>query len=141
MNIKIAENQAEFFGCMLVRAAVFVKEQQVDIDLELDQDDLTCRHFCLMNEDKQVIGTCRVLAHDDVAHIGRVAILKEYRKQGLGARMLRHVEEECRQIGFTKMELGAQLHALPFYEKLGFIPYGEVFMDASIPHKMMEKVL
>lgn len=140
MNIKIAENQSDFFSCMLIRASVFVIEQNVDISLELDEEDKTCTHFLLLNEGNAV-GTCRVLNHGDVAHLGRVAILKEARNQGFGATMLAHVEQSCRKLGVKKIELGAQLQALAFYEKQGYHAYGDVFLDANIEHRMMVKEL
>lgn len=140
MNLKIAENQSDFFSCMLIRSKVFMIEQNVDISLELDEDDKTCTHYCLY-DDGTAIGTCRILNHGDTAHLGRVAILKEYRQKGCGAFMISEVEKSCRKLGYKRVELGAQLHALPFYEKQGYHAYGDIFMDADIEHRMMVKEL
>lgn len=140
MNLKIAENQSDFFSCMLIRSRVFMIEQNVDISLELDEDDKTCTHYCLY-DDVTAIGTCRILNHGDTAHLGRVAILKEYRQKGCGAFMISEVEKSCRKLGYKRVELGAQLHALPFYEKQGYHAYGDIFMDADIEHRMMVKEL
>lgn len=141
MNLKIAENQSDFFSCMLIRSRVFMIEQNVDISLELDEDDKTCTHYCLYDDNETAIGTCRILDHGDTAHLGRVAILKEYRQKGCGAFMISEVEKSCKMLGYKKVELGAQLHALPFYEKQGYHAYGEIFMDADIEHRMMVKEL
>lgn len=141
MNLKIAENQSDFFSCMLIRSRVFMIEQNVDISLELDEDDKTCTHYCLYDDNGTAIGTCRILDNGDTAHLGRVAILKEYRQKGCGAFMISEVEKSCKMLGYKKVELGAQLHALPFYEKQGYHAYGEIFMDADIEHRMMVKEL
>lgn len=141
MNLKIAENQSDFFSCMLIRSRVFMIEQNVDISLELDEEDKTCTHYCLFDDNGTAVGTCRILDHGDIAHLGRVAILKEYRHHGYGAFMIHEVEKSCKKLGFTKIELGAQLQALPFYEKQGYHAYGEIFMDADIQHRMMVKEL
>lgn len=141
MNLKIAENQSDFFSCMLIRSRVFMIEQNVDISLELDEDDKTCTHYCLYDDNGTAIGTCRILDHGDTAHLGRVAILKKYRQKGCGAFMISEVEKSCKMLGYKKVELGAQLHALPFYEKQGYHAYGEIFMDADIEHRMMVKEL
>lgn len=141
MNLKIAENQSDFFSCMLIRSRVFMIEQNVDISLELDEEDKTCTHYCLFDDNNIAVGTCRILNHGDIAHLGRVAILKEYRKLGYGAFMIHEVEKSCKKLGYKKIELGAQLHALPFYKKQGYHAYGDIFMDADIEHRMMVKEL
>lgn len=141
MNLKIAENQSDFFSCMLIRSRVFMIEQNVDISLELDEEDKTCTHYCLYDDEGNAVGTCRVLKHGDIAHLGRVAVLKDVRGHGYGAYMLREVEKHCRKLGYKKIELGAQLHALPFYEKQGYHAYGNIFLDADIQHRMMVKEL
>lgn len=138
MKLHIAKTQSEFFGLMNVRNHVFVIEQHVDPAEELDNYDAKAIHF-VATEDGKVIGTCRVVMLADVAKLGRVAVLKEYRGKGIASALIRFVEQNQPNLGFTKMILGAQLTAIPFYEKNGFTLYGDVFLDANIKHKMMEK--
>lgn len=141
MKLKYVDSQKDLVDCLRVRIEVFVKEQEIDIDLELDQEDATCRHYALINDDEKVIGTCRLLHEGEVVHIGRVAVLKNERKNGAGRFMIGEVEKVCKQLGYQKIVLGAQCSAIEFYEKCGFHTYGDLYLDADIDHKMMEKYL
>ncbi len=120
-----------------IREAVFINEQHVPRELEFDGLDDTAVHV-LAHVNEQPAGTGRVL---DDGHIGRIAILKAFRGQGLGARVVLALIDEAARGGCQRVYLGAQLQAVEFYQKLGFTPYGEEFMDAGIPHIHMEKLL
>ena len=74
-------------------------------------------------------------------HIGRVAVLKEYRGQGLGKELLKCLEEKLKQTEIKKLYLGAQTHAQSFYEQLGYTRHGDIFLDEGSPHVHMEKTL
>lgn len=139
MKLKHAESQADFFKCMQIRGTVFVNEQAVDIDIEIDDEDYTCDHYLLIDNEEKAIGTCRIINEGKVAHLGRVALLKEARGKGYGEFLLAEAEKICQSFGFEKIVLGAQVRALGFYEKSGFVPYGDIFLDADIDHRMMEK--
>ena len=72
---------------------------------------------------------------------GRVAVQKAYRGQGIGALLMRFVENVAKERGMTHLELGAQCYALPFYEKLGYVAEGEIYLDCAIEHRHMSKTL
>ncbi|MBB6478381.1 GNAT family N-acetyltransferase [Spirochaeta isovalerica] len=120
-----------------VRHEVFVKGQNVPLELEQDESDSRYSHILALDGDIP-IGTARLTTD---GHIGRVAVLKEYRKLGIGRELIRQIEEIAFELGFDEVELGAQLHAVPFYEKLGYRAFGNIYMDAGIEHRHMKKTL
>ncbi len=140
MEIKKATTQYEFFSLMQIRVKVFMAEQNVDPLIEVDEEDKTCDHYIVKEEDA-IIATCRVIHHDGVWHLGRIAVSKEYRKQQYGSKLIQYIIDLAKQNQVTTLELGAQLHAIPFYESLGFHSVGEMFVEANIEHKMMELVI
>lgn len=140
MKFVKAETQNEFFSLMLIRAIVFMREQQVDPLIELDEEDCFCDQYIVYEQDK-IIATCRVVSLEDSWHIGRVSVLKEYRHHHYGTYMLKEIEALALKAGIKRLELGAQLHAIPFYEKNGYACYGEVYVEADIEHCNMEKYL
>ena len=120
-----------------VRCAVFIVEQDVPIDQEIDNADPFCRHV-LVFENEQPIGTGRLL---DNGHIGRVAVLKQYRHQGIGLAIMQKLEAIAKTIDLEHIYLSAQTSAIGFYEKLGYYSYGEIYMEVDIPHIRMKKPL
>lgn len=120
-----------------VRHEVFVLGQKVPEELEVDGKDGHCSHILALADGKPV-GTARLTPD---GHIGRVAVLKDFRRFGIGKEIMEHMEEIAFETGFDTVELGAQLHAVPFYEKLGYKAYGEVFIEAGIEHRHMKKDL
>ncbi len=122
---------------MKVRNAVFVEEQGVPAELELDDKDELCSHALILN-DGDPIATGRI---ESDGHIGRIAVLKTFRQKGLGRRVVQQLEQTAMDLGLKRVYLGAQLTAIGFYEKLGYRCYGEIFMDAGIEHRHMEKSL
>lgn len=137
MNIKIASTQAEFFSLMRVRALVFMKEQNVDPAIENDLKDPSAIHF-VVYIDNMIVATCRVVLENGY-HIGRLAVLEDNRKLGIGSKLLHYVEKYAMNNNINRLELGAQIHAIPFYEKNGFKCYGKRYKEANIEHSMMEK--
>ncbi|MBN4080539.1 GNAT family N-acetyltransferase [Beggiatoa alba] len=121
-----------------VRRAVFINEQNVPEDLEWDGFDETAQHVIALNQENKAIGTGR-LKKD--GHIGRMALLKEYRLQGIGTAILSALLELAKQQNLKKVYLHAQITALSFYEKQGFVCSSDEFMDAGIPHRSMIKKL
>lgn len=140
MEIKQASTQYEFFSLMQIRCQVFMCEQKVDPMIEMDDKDKTCIHY-IVKDHNMIIATCRVIVHDKLWHLGRIAVLKQYRGQHYGSHMLAYIIEQAKKANVEKLELGAQLQAIPFYESLGFKTYGEIFFDADIEHKEMELIL
>ena len=134
---QVAFTSPDFAKCFEIRLAVFVEEQNVPIEEEHDEHDETALHFLATLDDKP-IGTARVLLKASTAKITRVAVLRTARGHGIGAALMRHIESAVPVHRFT---LGAQLHALPFYERLGYVAEGKVFMEAGIPHRHMAKNL
>ncbi len=125
--------------CFAVRHTVFVGEQNVPVDLERDALDATAIHLLATHGD-QPVGTARIVVKGDTGKIGRVCVLRKQRGTGLGAALIRTALEILRDTpGVTRAALGAQIDALGFYEKLGFTAYGDVFDDAGIEHRMMER--
>lgn len=116
-----------------IRRVVFIVEQRVPQDEEWDGRDDECRHFLALRQG-QALGTARLLPD---GHIGRVAVLDQARGLGIGAALMRAAIASARRQGHARVELAAQTHALAFYEHLGFTAFGEVFLDAGIPHRNM----
>ena len=118
-----------------VRARVFIEEQQVPVELELDELDAGAVHALALDGAKPV-GTGRLLLD---GRIGRMAVLPEYRGRGVGADLLKALAAAAAERGHTQVTLHAQTHAIGFYEKLGFSAYGDEFDDAGIPHRAMRR--
>lgn len=121
-----------------VREIVFVQEQRVPAELERDALDPLCFHVLAVDEDGQVVGTAR-LAPD--RRIGRMAVLARCRGRGIGEAMLQALLDEARDRGWSEVSLHAQLHALPFYARAGFVPFGPDFEEAGIGHRQMRRRL
>ncbi|WP_371225204.1 GNAT family N-acetyltransferase [Roseovarius sp. 2305UL8-3] len=127
--------------CLALRHEVFVEEQGVSLAEEQDGRDDDAHHI-LARVDGQPMGTARILIKGETGKIGRVCVLKAARGTGLGEGLIRACLDHLRQQpGVTRAELGAQTHALAFYEKLGFATYGPIYDDAGMPHRDMEQAL
>lgn len=136
--------RAELFSALPAEAAriretVFVKEQ--GYAEEFDQQDADSLHVVLFVQGSAAATGRLFEEKEGIWHIGRVAVLKEYRKMGLGAGVLSSLETAARASGARKLVLGAQEHAVPFYEKQGYAVCGEKFLDQGEPHYPMEKIL
>ena len=119
-----------------VRYTVFVVGQNVPEELETDELDPHCVHFIARTVNGKPIGTARV---DQEGHIGRVAVLEEHRGLGVGTALMVATMDHMRESGQSVALLNSQASAIPFYEKLGFEPCGDEFMEAGIPHVAMKK--
>ncbi|TAM90851.1 MAG: GNAT family N-acetyltransferase [Candidimonas sp.] len=119
-----------------IRAEVFVREQHVPRELELDARDADSIH-ALAYDGILAIGTGRLLPD---AHIGRMAVRKPYRRRGVGSLLLEALLAEARRRGDGEVVLAAQLHAIPFYRRHGFVAEGAVFLDAGIEHITMRQL-
>lgn len=135
LNSKIYEDAVN------IRYEVFVEEQKVPADVEIDELEDKSHHVVLY-EDEQPMGTARIYHRGDgIYKIQRVAVLKNYRGKGIGVQLMKECELQISKLRGTKITLGAQLQALSFYEKLGYTAEGAEFMDAGIPHREMTKML
>jgi predicted GNAT family N-acyltransferase len=116
-----------------LREKVFIREQFVSADMEWDEFDSLSRHL-VASVDGIPIGTGRLLPD---GHIGRMAVLREWRGQGAGSALLTGLMEIARTLGMQRVLLNAQVQALPFYLRHGFQAEGDEFLDAGIPHRRM----
>jgi len=121
-----------------VRMAVFVHEQGIDSHLEMDERDADCVHAVVFDVQGRPVATGRLLPD---AHIGRMAVLREERGRGFGAMVLRALIEQARAQAMGEVRLHAQVSAIGFYERAGFTPVGEEYLEAGIVHRTMVRVL
>ncbi|KAA2213800.1 GNAT family N-acetyltransferase [Teichococcus oryzae] len=128
-------------ACMEIRMDVFVREQNVPADIEIDEHDDIALHLLALRDGRPV-ATARVLLKDAgaTAKIGRVAVRREARGTGTGAALMRAIEAEPSLAGVREFVLESQTHAIPFYEKLGYAAEGGEYLDAGIPHRFMRKL-
>lgn len=123
-----------------IRRIVFIEEQHVPEEMEMDADDAHAFH-ALALEGSRPVGCGRMVSHDDYVKIGRMAVLRERRGEGIGRSILAFLMEHARQQGFRRAILHAQLTAEGFYLKNGYIPEGAVFEEAGIAHRRMFREL
>lgn len=120
-----------------IRFTVFVDEQKVPVELELDEfDPLSCHALALAGD--EAVGTGRLLPD---GHIGRMAVLAGWRGRGVGALLLQALIDEAQRRGMARVVLNAQTHAVGFYARFGFVPEGEEYEEAGLPHRTMGRSL
>ncbi len=119
-----------------IREKVFIEEQGVPKDLEQDEYDKISYHV-LVIEDDEPVGTGRVIYKDGVPLIGRIAVLKNHRGKKYGDLIVRKLVDFCFRKGDPRVEIHAQVQVLDFYKGIGFIPYGEKYLEAGIEHMSM----
>ncbi|MGW1542767.1 GNAT family N-acetyltransferase [Streptomyces sp. NPDC002309] len=149
--VRVAEEPADREACFAVRKEVFVAEQGVPEDVEYDADDPGALHVLAVREDGVPLGTGRLLygaaaagktgGDPSVGSLGRLAVTREARGLGVGAALVRAIEDAARARGLAAVDLHAQTHAMGFYERLGYVAYGPEFPDAGIPHRSMRRPL
>ncbi|GHF01154.1 acetyltransferase [Streptomyces spiralis] len=148
---RVAEDPADREACFAVRKEVFVVEQGVPEDIEYDALDAVALHVLAVREDGTPLGTGRLLHGEaaagrtggdpTVGSLGRLAVTQQARGLGVGAALVRAIEDAARARGLAAVDLHAQTHALGFYERLGYEAYGPEFPDAGIPHRAMRRAL
>ena len=121
-----------------LRFAIFVGEQNVPSGIELDDQDANCVHAVAYDVDNKAIGTGRLLPDGT---IGRMAVVKEWRRRGIGAEILQALSDEARKRGQAAVVVSAQLQAAEFYREQGFAAEGKVYEEAGILHQKMRKKL
>jgi predicted GNAT family N-acyltransferase len=139
IDIKTVSWQVEQSALKDVRVAVFVQEQNVPVDIEMDDRDDKCVHV-LAQHNNLPVGTGRIDLQYD-GKIGRVAVLKAHRGQGIGVAMMSALEAIARQAGLTHVWINAQISAQSFYQKQGYVASGDTFLEADIVHCRMTKRL
>lgn len=139
--VKFVETESELEGAINVRMRVFVVEQQIPVEEEIDDADATATHAIALYQG-QIVGTGRLLYRDDgMAQIGRMAIDRQFRRQGVGGRILAFLEDEARAQGIGSCLLHAQEYVKAFYAGSGYVERGDLFLEADIPHIEMRKEL
>jgi len=121
----------------LIRRKVFIEEQQVPESLEWDGEDQQATQL-LAYSDQIPVATLRMLKN---GRLGRMAVLKEYRNQGIGHLLIERMIRLAQEQGLQQLNLSAQTHAVSFYLQFGFITEGKIYMDAGIPHQQMHREL
>ena len=134
VSIREASWDADADALLAVRHAVFVDEQGVPADMELDEHDVGAIHLLATSDDARPVGTARLL---DDGKIGRIAVLPSYRERGIGTALLRRLLQIAIRRGDKEVYLYAQCAAVPFYARHGFVAYGDVFDEAGIDHQAM----
>lgn len=138
MEVMIATKQEHFVDVLRIRSLVFVGEQKVSVEEEIDDHDRHVPIF-IAYDGKKALGTGRIIIENHYAKIGRVAVLKEYRNSGIGKQlilsMMTYLKENTELL---EVRLGAQVSAKTFYEKLGYEAFGPIFLDAGIEHITMK---
>lgn len=134
--ITVSDWRKRHGALLAIRHAVFVEEQGVPIELEHDRYDREALHLIATAADGTPIATARMLAD---GHIGRIAVLSDWRGRGIGTSLLVALQKIAAQRGLDEVYLHAQCSAEAFYRRLGFVADGEVFVDAGLDHRTMRR--
>ena len=133
-SVRVADWRRDEAAIARIRRRVFIEEQAVPEVMEWETQDAQCDWFVAQRKTGEVIGICRLTPD---AHIGRMAVLSAWRRQGVGSALLQAALAAARQKGLRHVVLHAQVHALPFYGRFGFQASGPEFDEAGIPHRVM----
>jgi len=136
VTVKRISREKELERAYSIRIQVFVEEQGVPRAIELDDDDRRAAHF-LATVGARSVGTARVVLHRGAAKIGRMAVLKSYRRRGVGAKLLARAIAAARRMKARKIYLHAQVAVSGFYQRMNFHAVGPVFDEAGIAHRKM----
>ncbi|WP_179946578.1 MULTISPECIES: GNAT family N-acetyltransferase [Listeria] len=141
MTVKKVVNEQMRKDALQIRFDVFVTEQHVDPELEWDEfdNDPSTIMFIDYDDDGTPLATGRLRLLPNYGKVERICAQKKARGKGSGRRIMETIEQEAKQQGASKLKLGGQVTAIPFYEKLGYTVCSDIFMDAGIEHKEMEK--
>ena len=131
-----------YADALAIRKEVFIKEQEVPIAREIDENEQQAIHFVLYNDQKEPLATVRLLpsGHHTVK-VQRMAVVKQARNHHYGKIIMQEAENYANNHGYQKMTLGAQISARNFYQNLGYQEEGDIFLDVGIKHVTMIKNL
>lgn len=141
MLVKIAETKKEIEDAFRIREEVFVEEQKVPAEEELDEYDKAAAHFVVYIENMPVGAGRLRFTEDGCGKLERICIVKSQRGKSIGKHLMMKMEDEIKKRGKKKAKLHAQTHAANFYKKLDYEVTSDEFMDAGIPHVTMIKYL
>ena len=136
VRVRRVSSKKELEKAFDIRVRVFVREQGVPEEIELDRDDRRAIHF-LASAAGKAVGTARVVMRHGSAKIGRMAVLKSYRRRGVGTELLKRAIATAKRQHTQRIYLHAQVPVIGFYETMGFRCIGPVFAEAGIPHRRM----
>ena len=136
--VKLVETEQDMEAAVGIRFRVFVDEQSVPPEIELDEYDAVATHAIALL-DGVAVGTGRAIVEGDSARIGRMAVDRQHRRSGVGGLILRFLEDEAREQGATEFVLHAQEYVKTFYAGHGYEEHGDTFMEAGILHVEMRK--
>ncbi|MGN0531990.1 MAG: GNAT family N-acetyltransferase [Eubacterium sp.] len=142
MNYKIFDQATD--ESKALRIEIFVNEQKVPLELEIDEKDKPgmAKHIVFFDKNEKAVATSRFYVEEDnIWHIGRICVSKDARGTGLGKTLLDATESEIKKLGGTKAYISAQTQAQGFYQKMGYVPYGDTYMEDTIEHIAMYKDL
>ena len=141
LKIKLVTTETDLEAAIAVRFRVFVAEQSIPAEEELDEEDATATH-AIAFYGEEVVGTGRwVWRADGTAQIGRMAVDAQWRRKGVGGQILEFLERSARDQGLTHAILHAQEYVKSFYAAHGYQEQGEPFLEVDIPHVEMRKAL
>lgn len=140
MHVRAARGEAELHAALALRKQVFCEEQGVPLSAERDGRDRDALHVIALEGD-EMVGTCRVLIEGGLGRLGRMAVVAEARRGGVGRALLEAAERLSAAAGARRMALHAQLSARDLYAQAGYAPVGEPFVEEGIDHLSMEKRL
>jgi predicted GNAT family N-acyltransferase len=139
--VKLVETESDMEEAIAVRFRVFVSEQSIPPEEELDEADATATHAMALYQGR-VVGTGRMMVREDGhAQIGRMAVDAAWRRKGIGDKILRFLEESARAQGMKHSLLHAQEYVKSFYAARGYLEHGDTFLEVDIPHVEMRKEL
>lgn len=141
VRCRVAADDAERQRAFDLRLSVFCDEQGVDPEAEFDGLDGDAIQIVALDGDDKVVGTCRVLVEGGECRIGRMAVRKARRKEGIGAKLVATAEAEAIDAGARRVTLHAQRSAEHFYAGCGYLAEGPTFEEEGIPHVLMTKVI
>ena len=138
LKIFLVKNKTDFEKTIKIRKQVFIKEQNVPEEIEIDGLDSESEHF-IVYLGTEPIGSARIRADNNIVKLERIAIIHEYRGKGFGKQLTKFLIDYCTNKKYKEIHLHSQTYIADFYEKFGFIPIGKTFYEAGIEHIEMYK--
>jgi predicted GNAT family N-acyltransferase len=138
LKVEVAKTEDQIHEVFNIRKKVFVEEQKVPLEEEIDEFENDSIHFVLYDQN-HAVGAGRFRILDGIGKVERICVLESSRGKGAGREIMLAIEEYAKQQPLSQLKLNAQTYAIPFYEGLGYKVTSDEFLDAGIPHKTMKK--
>ncbi|MGM0753500.1 MAG: GNAT family N-acetyltransferase [Bacillota bacterium] len=138
MRVEVAQKEEQIQEVFNIRKTVFVEEQKVPLEEEIDEFENASTHFVLYDQN-HAVGAGRFRILDGIGKVERICVLESARGKGAGREIMLAIEEYAKEQPLSQLKLNAQTYAIPFYEGLGYKVTSDEFLDAGIPHKTMKK--